>query len=163
MAANKIFYNPAELANQVQKWQQEGLKVAFTNGCFDLLHRGHTDYIEKTRALADKLIVALNTDASVSKLKGPKRPVADQEGRLHVMASLASVDAVTLFDEPTPLEIIQLLKPDVLTKGDDYTIGNIVGAKEVVAWGGQVFTVPLVPGYSTSLLIEKVLAAYKPE
>jgi len=163
LAASKIYLNHAELAEQVKEWQEQGLKVAFTNGCFDLLHRGHTDYLEKTKALADKLVVALNTDESVRRIKGPKRPVADQDGRLHVMASLEAVDAVTLFDEPTPLEIISVLKPDVLTKGDDYNIATIVGAKEVLGWGGQVLTVPLVPGYSTSLLIDKVLAAYQPK
>ncbi len=163
MATQKIYDqtdNWASLAAQIADWQAAGLKVAFTNGCFDLVHRGHTDYLEGTRALADKLVVALNTDASVRRLKGPKRPVADEDGRLHVISALGCVDAVTLFDEPTPLAIITALKPDVLTKGDDYTIENIVGAQEVLANGGSVQTVPLVPGYSTSALIQKVLEAY---
>jgi len=157
----KIFKNWDDLRLQVQAWQAAGEKVAFTNGCFDLLHRGHVQYLQATRALADRLVVGLNTDTSVSRLKGPTRPVADEEGRLEVMAALACVDAVTLFDEPTPLELITTLRPDLLTKGDDYSIDTIVGASEVISWGGQVLTVPLVAGYSTSSLIKKVLAAYR--
>lgn len=157
---SKIFDNWQSLKDQVEAWQAAGEKVAFTNGCFDLLHRGHVNYLQATRSLADRLVVGLNTDASVSRLKGPTRPVADEAGRLEVMAALGCVDAVTLFDEPTPLELIQTLKPDVLTKGDDYSIDTIVGAQEVISWGGQVLTVPLVQGYSTSSLIQKVLAAY---
>lgn len=160
MADNKIYRDWTTLKVQVDAWQAAGDKVAFTNGCFDLLHRGHVDYLQKTKALADRLVVALNTDESVSRLKGPTRPVADQDGRLEVMAALGCVDAVTLFDEPTPLELITYLGPDLLTKGDDYTLDNIVGAKEVIARGGEVKTVPLVAGYSTSSLIKKVLKAY---
>lgn len=163
MAAEKVFTSWAELHEQVAQWQQQGLKVAFTNGCFDLVHRGHVTYLQATKQLADKLVVGLNTDASVSRLKGPNRPVADEAGRLEVMAALGCVDAVTLFDEPTPLELITAIKPDVLTKGNDYSIDTIVGAKEVMSWGGQVLTVPLVEGYSTSALIQKILKAYGKE
>lgn len=160
MASDKIYRDWQDLKAQVHAWQQAGQRVAFTNGCFDLLHRGHVDYLQKTKALADRLVVALNTDESVSRLKGPARPVADQDGRLEVMAALGCVDAVTLFDQQTPLELISYLGPDLLTKGDDYTIDNIVGAKEVIERGGEVKTVPLVDGYSTSALIKKVLRAY---
>ena len=143
---------PATLAG----WRAQGRKVVFTNGCFDLLHLGHVDYLEQARHLGDALVVGLNTDESVSSLK-PGRPIQDETARARILASLAFVDAVVLFGEPTPLALIELVQPDVLVKGDDYAIDGIVGHELVLNRGGQVRTVPLVPGYSTSRIIAKVL------
>jgi len=137
-------------------WRGQGRKVVFTNGCFDLLHLGHVDYLEQARHLGDALVVGLNTDASVSGLK-PGRPIQDEDARARILAALAFVDAVVLFGEPTPLELIELVQPDVLVKGDDYAISGIVGHESVLNRGGQVCTVPLVPGYSTSRIVEKIM------
>lgn len=142
---------PATLAG----WRAAGRRVVFTNGCFDLLHLGHVDYLEKARHLGGALVVGLNTDASVGRLK-PGRPLQDEQARARILASLAFVDAVVLFGEPTPLALIEAVRPDVLVKGDDYTIDGIVGHEFVLNSGGQVLTVPLVPGYSTSRIVEKV-------
>lgn len=149
-----------EAVKQVAQWQREGKQVVFTNGCFDIVHLGHIDYLEKARNLGQKMILGLNTDASVSRLKGPLRPVVNEYARARLMAALSFVDAVTLFDEPTPLELIQAVKPDILVKGDDYSLENIVGADFVIQHGGSVQTVPLVKGYSTSSLIEKITKSY---
>lgn len=144
-----------QLSAKLPEWKKEG-KVVFTNGCFDILHLGHVDYLEKARNLGQKMIVGLNTDASVQRLKGPARPICNELSRARVMASLAFVDAVILFDEETPFELINYLKPDILVKGNDYTIENIVGADVVMKNGGSVETVPLVNGYSTTNVIEKI-------
>ena len=145
-------------AEQIIKgWQKEGQKVVFTNGCFDILHLGHVDYLEKSRNLGDKMVVGVNTDASVSGLKGPSRPVSDEQSRSRVMASLAFVDLVVLFGEETPFELISQLKPDILVKGSDYLAENIVGADVVMANGGEVKTIDLVDGYSTSSVIRFIL------
>ena len=150
-----------EAAAQVaREWQAEGKKIVFTNGCFDIVHLGHIDYLEKSRALGDKLVLGLNTDASVSRLKGPSRPVVNEYARARLMAALSFVDTVILFDEPTPLELIQTICPDILVKGDDYTPQNIVGADFVVGRGGEVKTIALVKGYSTTSLIEKIKNSY---
>ncbi len=154
-SAQKIF-NRADVAARITVWRLKNDRIVFTNGCFDLLHLGHVDYLEKARRLGDRLVLGLNTDASVQRLKGPSRPVQDEVSRARVIAALEFVDMVVLFDEETPLELIQLVRPDVLVKGDDYSIDTIVGAKEVMAWGGSVQTVPLVEGYSTSRIIEKL-------
>ena len=146
---------------QVGDWQRAGQKVVFTNGCFDIVHLGHIDYLEKARALGDRLVLGLNTDASVSRLKGPGRPVVDEYARARLMAALSFVDTVILFDEPTPKELIEAPKPDILVKGDDYTVETIVGADFVLAKGGEVKTVALVKGYSTTTLIEKIKASYR--
>ncbi|TAH24498.1 MAG: D-glycero-beta-D-manno-heptose 1-phosphate adenylyltransferase [Cytophagales bacterium] len=137
------------------KWR-ESEKVVFTNGCFDLLHLGHIDYLEKSRNLGTKLIVALNTDASVRGLKGSERPLVNEYARARVIASLEFVDAVILFGEETPLDLISLLKPDILVKGNDYSVENIVGADIVLANGGCVKTISLVEGYSTTNLVNKI-------
>lgn len=150
----------AEAVAQVAAWHEAGLRVVFTNGCFDIVHLGHIDYLEKARALGDKLVLGLNTDASVSRLKGPLRPVVNEAARARLMAALQFVDLVTLFDEPTPLELIEAVRPDVLVKGDDYSIATIVGADFVLSQGGSVETIALVPGYSTSSLIQKIVEAY---
>lgn len=144
-----------QASSLLPRWKSEG-DVVFTNGCFDILHLGHVDYLEKARNLGQKLIVGLNTDASVQRLKGKTRPITDEVSRARVMASLAFVDAVILFDEDTPLELISYLKPDILVKGNDYTVENIVGADVVIDNGGKVETVPLVNGYSTSNVIDKI-------
>ena len=156
MTADKIL-TPAQLPATIAAWRSAGRRIVFTNGCFDLLHLGHVDYLEKARALGDALVVGLNTDASVGALK-PGRPVQDEHARARILASLAFVDAVVLFGEPTPAALIALVQPDVLVKGDDYAPETIVGYDTVMARGGQVLTVPLVPGYSTSRLIARVLA-----
>ena len=145
---------------QAARWRSEGQRIVFTNGCFDIVHLGHIDYLEKARQLGDKLILGLNTDASVSCIKGPLRPVVNEYARARLMAALAFVDAVTLFGEPTPLELIQAVRPTILVKGDDYTVDTIVGADFVLQNGGSVQTIPLVKGYSTTGLIEKIRLAY---
>lgn len=142
------------LVEKRQEWNDK--KVVFTNGCFDILHLGHVDYLEKAASKGDKLIVALNTDASVSKLKGPTRPINNEIARARIMAALSFVDAVVFFSEDTPLSLIKRLKPDVLVKGSDYTISNIVGADIVMENGGKVETIELVDGYSTTNIINKI-------
>lgn len=140
----------------IKNWQSEGKKIVFTNGCFDIVHLGHIDYLEKARNLGDKLVLGLNTDASVRRLKGHTRPVVDEYPRARMMAAFEFVDAVILFDEDTPKELIETICPDILVKGDDYSIENIVGADFVLANGGSVETIPLVKGFSTTKLIEKI-------
>lgn len=146
----------ATLEATVARWKSEGLKVGFTNGCFDILHRGHVTYLAQARSWCDRLIVALNTDASVSALKGPSRPVNDLNSRASVIGALSSVDAVTFFAEDTPLEVIKRLRPDVLIKGADYTKDKVVGATEVESWGGEVRLASFEDGYSTTKTIEKM-------
>ncbi|MFC6996629.1 D-glycero-beta-D-manno-heptose 1-phosphate adenylyltransferase [Rufibacter roseus] len=145
-----------QLLERVEKWRQEGQKIVFTNGCFDIVHVGHVDYLERARLLGDKLVLGLNTDHSVSTLKGSTRPLQDEMSRTRVMASFWFVDAVVLFSQETPYELIKAVQPDVLVKGDDYSIENIVGHDVVLARGGEVKTIPLVQGYSTSAVVEKV-------
>jgi D-beta-D-heptose 7-phosphate kinase/D-beta-D-heptose 1-phosphate adenosyltransferase len=139
-----------------QAWQAQGETVVFTNGCFDLLHAGHVTYLEQARMLGDKLILGLNTDASVKKLKGDNRPVIHEADRARVLAALEAVDAVVLFEEDTPLDLIKILKPQVLVKGDDYAEKDVVGGAEVKSWGGKVALIPVVPGRSSSRIIEKL-------
>jgi rfaE bifunctional protein nucleotidyltransferase chain/domain len=146
----------AQAQHQVAAWQQQGKKIVFTNGCFDLVHLGHVDYLEKARNLGDALIVGLNTDQSVSRFKGPARPVQDQQSRARVLAGLQFVDLVVLFDEDTPLQLISALKPHVLVKGSDYLADAIVGADVVKSTGGEVRTIRLVDGYSTSRIVERI-------
>ncbi len=130
-------------------------KVVFSNGCFDILHRGHVEYLSKAASLGDIMVIGLNTDASVRRLKGENRPVQDQISRANVMASLFFVDYVVYFDEDTPLELITYLKPDILVKGKDYKEEDIAGADVVKAAGGKVVTIDLVDGYSTSSILER--------
>ncbi|MCL4502971.1 MAG: D-glycero-beta-D-manno-heptose 1-phosphate adenylyltransferase [Deltaproteobacteria bacterium] len=137
--------------------QAQGRKVVFTNGCFDLLHPGHVAYLEQARSLGDALIVGVNTDESVQRLfKGPGRPVTPEADRARVLAALACVDQVVLFPEDTPLELITALQPDVLVKGGDYQLHEIVGQEVVEARGGRVLALPFVPGYSTTELLERI-------
>lgn len=155
MTENKIL-NSNSAKQLVASWQGEGKKIVFTNGCFDIVHLGHIDYLEKARNLGDKLILGLNTDASVRRLKGETRPVVNEYARSRMMAAFEFIDAVVLFDEPTPLELIQEISPDILVKGDDYTPETIVGADFVIEKGGEVKTIALVKGYSTTALIDKI-------
>lgn len=145
-----------QLQPKLEEWKAKGDKIVFTNGCFDLLHLGHVDYLEKARQLGDKLVLGLNTDASISRIKGPNRPLQDEMSRARVMASLLFIDAVVLFDNDTPLELIKAVQPDILVKGNDYSIENIVGQDIVMAKGGDVKTVPLVKGYSTTNIVKKI-------
>ena len=147
-----------ELVRRVAVWRANAERVVFTNGCFDLLHVGHITVLEQSRRLGDRLIVAINSDASVSCLKGPSRPVVGENERARVLAALAAVDAVVIFGEPTPLEVILASRPDVIVKGGDYNEDTVVGAKEVKSWGGKVAIVPTVEGHSTTRLIERSLA-----
>ena len=138
------------------RWRQRPGRLVFTNGVFDLLHPGHVDILVASRALGDALLVGVNTDASVKRLKGPDRPIRNERERAHVLAALEAVDAVVLFDEDTPLELVRVLMPDVLVKGGDYTQETVVGAKEVIANGGEVVIVPLTPGHSTTGTVERM-------
>jgi D-beta-D-heptose 7-phosphate kinase/D-beta-D-heptose 1-phosphate adenosyltransferase len=140
-----------------QKLENRGsLKVVFTNGCFDILHRGHVSYLHETKKLGDFLIVGVNSDASVSKLKGPSRPIQNEQDRLYILAGLESVDAVILFSEDTPEKLIKNLLPNVLVKGGDYQINEIVGHDIVLSNGGLVTTIPFVEGKSTTNIVKKM-------
>lgn len=137
-------------------WRLQDQKIVFTNGCFDLLHLGHIDYLAKAADMGTKLVIGLNTDRSVSLLKGSGRPVTGQQSRASILASLFFVDAVILFDEQTPVELINAIKPDVLVKGADYTVDQIIGADEVLTAGGEVKTIGYLPGYSTTAIEKKI-------
>ena len=137
-------------------WSHQGLEVVFTNGCFDIIHLGHIDYLEKAREKGSKLIVAVNSDQSVKKLKGDFRPVTDEKSRLRLIAALSFVDLVIPFEEDTPYDLIKALMPDILVKGNDYLAENIVGADIVSKNGGRVETIELVSGYSTTSIIDKI-------
>ena len=151
------FYDRAALVAQRQQWRAEGRRVVFTNGCYDILHPGHIRLLESARSLGEVLILALNTDASVERLKGPMRPMIPQEQRAQMAAGLAAVDAVTFFDEDTPRELIAEVLPDFLVKGADWS-HFIAGREEVEAAGGQVLALPLEPGDSTTNLVDLVKA-----
>jgi rfaE bifunctional protein nucleotidyltransferase chain/domain len=155
------FYERPELIAERAAWKAEGKKVVFTNGCYDILHPGHVRLLERARSLGDILILALNTDSSVQRLKGPSRPFFNEVSRAQMALHLEAVDAVTLFNEDTPRELIAALLPDVLVKGADWA-HFIAGREEVEAAGGQVHALPLEPGYSTTDIAEKVLAANAP-
>ena len=149
----------SELLTRVALWKANNERVVFTNGCFDLLHVGHITLLEQSRRFGDRLVVAINSDASVCALKGPSRPIVGENERARVLAALAAVDAVVIFDEPTPLDLIVGARPDVIVKGGDYGVDTVVGAREVLSWGGQVKIVPIVEGFSTTRLIAKGAAA----
>jgi rfaE bifunctional protein nucleotidyltransferase chain/domain len=144
------------LQQELMRWRKFSKKIAFTNGCFDILHAGHIHSLMQAASFADVLIVGLNSDASTKRLKGENRPVNNEQSRALLLASLAVVDAVVLFDEDTPYELITTILPDVLVKGGDYTVDTIVGAKEVMENGGTVEIIPLVEGLSTTSLIQKI-------
>jgi D-beta-D-heptose 7-phosphate kinase/D-beta-D-heptose 1-phosphate adenosyltransferase len=134
---------------------RETHKIVFTNGCFDLLHRGHIYYLSKARGLGDLLVLGLNSDESVTRLKGPGRPVNEQQARAEVLAGLSFVDYIVIFPEDTPLKLIKTLRPDILIKGGDYKAEEIVGFREVQSWGGRIETIPLLEGYSSSSIIDR--------
>jgi D-glycero-beta-D-manno-heptose 1-phosphate adenylyltransferase len=151
------FYSREELIAQRGEWKSQGLKVVFTNGCYDILHPGHIRLLERARSLGDRLVLALNTDSSVQRLKGPSRPFFNERPRAELAMHLEAVDAVTLFDEDTPRELIAAVLPDVLVKGADWA-HFIAGREEVEAAGGAVYALPLEPGYSTTDIAEKIIA-----
>lgn len=143
--------------SELLKFKRQGKKVVFTNGCFDILHRGHVSYLQQARELGDFLVVGVNTDASVSSIKGPERPINSQESRMIVLDALKSVSFVTVFDDPTPERLINQLRPDVLVKGGDWKIEDIVGSSFVKSYGGSVHSLKFVEGFSTTGLIQKIL------
>lgn len=151
------YFTREQLIAQRQKWKTEGKKVVFTNGCYDILHPGHIRLLERARSLGDVLILALNTDSSVQRLKGPTRPFFDEQTRAELALHLEAVDAVVHFDEDTPRDLIAAVLPDVLVKGADWA-HFIAGREEVEAAGGEVFALPLEPGYSTTDIAEKILS-----
>ena len=146
----------AEAKLTVKSWQNNQQRVVFTNGCFDLIHLGHVDYLEKARMLGDRLVIGLNSDDSVSRFKGPERPLQDQVSRARVLAAMQFIDLVVFFNEDTPLNLITEILPNVLVKGSDYLADNIVGADVVKKSGGVVKTIDFVPGYSTTRIVEKI-------
>ncbi|GAF03441.1 D-glycero-beta-D-manno-heptose 1-phosphate adenylyltransferase [Saccharicrinis fermentans] len=146
----------AKAAEMVQQWQGEHERVVFTNGCFDILHRGHVEYLAKAAEKGSRLLLGLNTDSSVRRIKGPTRPIVDQESRAIVLAALGFVDLIVLFDEDTPYELIKTVQPDVLVKGADYKVEDIVGYDIVCERGGSVETISFVDGFSTTQIIDKI-------
>ncbi|HNW54500.1 MAG TPA: D-glycero-beta-D-manno-heptose 1-phosphate adenylyltransferase [Bacteroidales bacterium] len=153
----KIFtYTDADYRRMLSIWQFQGKKIVFTNGCFDILHLGHIDYLSKAKDLGDLLVIGLNTDASVGRLKGENRPIQDEVSRAMVLASLGFVDAVVFFGEDTPYNLIKTTQPDILVKGADYKPEDIVGYDIVTKKGGEVVTISFLPGYSTSAIESKI-------
>jgi D-glycero-beta-D-manno-heptose 1-phosphate adenylyltransferase len=155
---SKIYtdYSSKEFSYLLAFWRFKAKKIVFTNGCFDILHRGHVEYLTKASQEGDILIVGLNSDESVSKLKGKNRPVQDIHSRTMLLAAFQFINAVVVFNENTPYNLIELIQPDILIKGGDYTIDNIVGSDIVKNRGGEVKTIPFVEGYSTSLILDKL-------
>jgi D-beta-D-heptose 7-phosphate kinase/D-beta-D-heptose 1-phosphate adenosyltransferase len=152
----KIILNWAEVLSLREKWRRQGKKVVFTNGCFDLLHAGHVYLFKEAKKLGDRLIVAVNSDGSLRRLKGPKRPVFPLRERLEILAAIEYIDVLTVFRQTTPQKIISLLRPDILVKGGDWPPDQIVGRREVEASGGRVVLIPYIKGLSTTELIKKI-------
>lgn len=140
-----------------KKWRDDNKKIVFTNGCFDILHRGHVEYLRKAKLLGDILIVGLNSNKSVQRLKGKPRPYQDEQDRSIILDALEMIDLVVMFEEDTPLKLICELKPDILVKGGDYDFHSVVGASEVESWGGTVKIIPFLKGFGTSKLVEKII------
>jgi D-glycero-beta-D-manno-heptose 1-phosphate adenylyltransferase len=157
---NLKIVNLIEAVKIVQSWKNQGLEICFTNGCFDLLHYGHIAYLRQAKNIADKLVVGLNSDASVSRLKGKNRPISNEISRAAVLEALEMVDLVIIFEQDTPLDLICALTPDLLVKGGDYVAENIVGADWVIQHGGQVKSLSLEQGYSTTQLEQKIASSY---
>jgi rfaE bifunctional protein nucleotidyltransferase chain/domain len=153
---NAKIFSIENLKNQVNTWKKNGKKVVFTNGCFDIIHRGHIEVLSRTADLGDKLIIGLNSDISIQTLKVEGRPIIDENSRAILLAALSFVDAVILFSEENPLNIISNLKPDVLAKGSDYNIDKIVGHEIVIGNGGEVIRVPFLDGFSSTNIINKI-------
>ena len=145
-----------QVLDWVQRWRRRGLKVGFTNGCFDLLHPGHISLLSQARSACDRLIVGLNSDASVRRIKGSNRPIQSETARSTVLTSMEPIDAVVIFDEDTPIKIIQTIKPDVLIKGADYKVSQVVGANVVQKYGGKVVLIDLEDGHSTTRTISRI-------
>lgn len=152
---NKVLTLP-ELLRTLVQWRLKSSTIVFTNGCFDILHAGHISSLTTAAEQGDYLVVGVNGDVSIKGLKGPGRPVNDEQSRALVLASLAMVDAVVIFNDPTPLNLIISINPDVLVKGGDYNMDNIAGAKEVINAGGRIFINPIIPGFSTSSIINQI-------
>jgi D-glycero-beta-D-manno-heptose 1-phosphate adenylyltransferase len=158
---NKIL-TKEEAISKVKQWKTSGNKVVFTNGCFDILHKGHADYLYRAKNMGNKLVIGVNTDNSVRRQgKSTSRPLQDEQARAFILASLEAVDMVVLFDEDTPLELIKSLLPDILVKGADYKAEDIVGYKEVTSNGGEVKTLAFIDGYSTTSIENKIIEAHK--
>lgn len=158
---SKIFQNIDDFASQLSTWKSANEKIIFTNGCFDILHLGHVDYLSKAADLGTKLIIGLNSDASTHLLKGPTRPINNQISRASILAAFFFIDAIIIFDEQTPINLISTILPNVLVKGADYNIADIVGATEVIANGGDVKTISFLDGYSTTAIEQKIINAHK--
>jgi D-beta-D-heptose 7-phosphate kinase/D-beta-D-heptose 1-phosphate adenosyltransferase len=154
------FLEPVQLAPILKNEQSKGRKVVFTNGVFDLLHLGHVTYLQKARQLGDLLVVALNSDASVKRIKGPLKPLLPLAERAEMLLALSCVDYVTFFEDDTPFEVVKILRPDILVKGGDWAVDKIVGGDLVESWGGKVTNIPVVPGRSTTNLIDIVRERY---
>jgi D-beta-D-heptose 7-phosphate kinase/D-beta-D-heptose 1-phosphate adenosyltransferase len=154
------FLEPAKLAPILKNLQNQGKKVVFTNGVFDILHLGHVTYLQKARDLGDLLVVALNSDASVKRIKGPLKPLIPLEERAEMLLALSCVDYTTFFEDDTPFEAVKILRPDILVKGGDWAVDKIVGGDLVESWGGKVTNIPVVPGRSTTNLIDIVRERY---
>jgi D-glycero-beta-D-manno-heptose 1-phosphate adenylyltransferase len=152
----KIFYSVSEFEKTLNYYRFKNLNIVFTNGCFDIMHLGHVDYLSKAADLGNVLVVGLNSDDSVRKIKGNNRPISDIHSRSMVLASMSFVSAVLVFEEETPLNLIKFIKPDILVKGKDYTVDTIVGSDVVIEHGGKVITIDLVEGYSTSRIEDKI-------
>lgn len=152
---NKIHDN-STINTLVGKWKSQGLKIVFTNGCFDLLHYGHVHYLAEARALGQKLIVGLNSDQSVQRLKGTHRPIKEEKSRQFILAGLECVDAVILFEEDTPLQLVELIRPHIIVKGGDWQAKDIVGSDIVLSDGGEVKSLPFIEGFSTTKLEQKI-------
>jgi len=153
---NSKIYNLDALTTQVEQWKATGNKIVFTNGCFDIIHRGHIEVLARTADLGDKLVIGLNSDQSIQKLKGEDRPIIEEQSRAILLAALSFVDAIVLFSEDTPLKLISTLIPDVLAKGGDYEIETIVGHEIVQQNGGKVKLVPFLDGFSSTSIIDKI-------
>lgn len=152
----KILDNKEDFINTLSQWRFQNEKIVFTNGCFDILHRGHIEYLVQAAALGTKLVIGLNTDSSVKKLKGENRPINNQQARALLLASLLFTDKIIFFNEDTPLELIRYIQPDVLVKGSDYKVEDIVGYNIVKEKGGEIITINLTQGYSTTTLLNKL-------
>jgi D-beta-D-heptose 7-phosphate kinase/D-beta-D-heptose 1-phosphate adenosyltransferase len=152
-------YSLENVLQLARDWREQGMKICFTNGCFDLLHPGHISLLEQARAQGDRLVVGLNADLSIRRLKGPKRPVQSEIARAIVLAAIKSVDAVVIFSEDTPIKLIEALQPDVLVKGADYSVDSVVGADSVIKHGGRVFLASLLSGHSTTNTVKRFVSA----
>ncbi len=159
---NKIL-DRKTLLEKLNKLRKENKKIAFTNGCFDILHVGHVRYLREAKNTADVLVLALNSDSSVQSIKGEKRPLVPEEERAEILAALEFIDFVTIFPELTPLELINYLKPDILIKGGDWSEDEVVGGDNVKKWGGRVILIPFVEGKSTTNIVEKIKKIYRPD